>query len=160
MKIPSVGVVTSLMILGLAGPASAQSPGGHQLFTPQEIKWVPAPPSAPPGAQAAILYGDPGKEGVFAFRLKVPKGYHIPPHTHPKPEVVTVLSGTARLGMGTTVDRETAKVLPAGSFFALTPGSAHYFFADEETVIQLNSSGPWGIDYVNPKDDPRQSLKK
>src|SRR5262245_5633754 len=66
-------------------------------------------------------YGDPGKEGLFAFRLKVPQGYHVAPHTHPKPEIVTVLSGTARLGMGTTPDHDKAQVLPAGSFFALHP---------------------------------------
>ena len=99
------------------------------------------------------------RKACFAFRLKVPKGYHIAPHTHPKPEIVTVLSGTARLGMGTTADHDKAQVLPADSFFALTPGSEHYFFADEETVIQLNSTGPWGINYVNPKDDPRQKTQ-
>jgi len=66
-----------------------------------------------------------------------------------------VVSGAARLGMGTTADHDKAQVLPAGSFFALSPGSAHYFFADDETVIQLNSTGPWGINYINPKDDPR-----
>lgn len=47
------------------------------------------------GRSAAVLYTDPSKDGMFAFRLKVPKDYHIPPHTHPKPEIVTVLSGTA-----------------------------------------------------------------
>ncbi len=153
---PRLTPVISVIILGLAGLASAQTMSGHQLLTPQEIKWGPAPPSVPPGAQAAVLYGDPGKEGLFAFRLKVPKGYHIPPHTHPKPEIVTVVSGTVRLGMGTTANREKAKVLPTGSFFALTPDSAHYLFADEDSVVQLNSTGPWGIKYVNVKDDPRQ----
>lgn len=156
MKIPYFGLVTSVIIGGLAGLASAQTMSGHQLVAPQDIKWGPPPPSVPPGAQMAVLYGDPGKEGMFAFRLKVPKDYHIPPHAHPKPEIVTVISGTVRLGMGTTTDRAKAQVLPAGSFFALSPGSAHYFFADEDTVVQLNSSGPWGIEYVNPKDDPRQ----
>jgi hypothetical protein len=33
---------------------------------------------------------------------------------------------------------------------------AHYVFADGDTVIQINSTGPWGLTYVNPKDDPRQ----
>ena len=127
----------------------------HRVVAAQDVKWGPAPASVPPGAQAAVLYGDPSKEGMFAFRLKVPKDYHIPPHTHPKPEIVTVLSGTARRGMGDNADRANAQILPAGSFFALTPGSAHYFFADEDTVVQLNSTGPWGINYVNPKDDPR-----
>jgi hypothetical protein len=70
-----------------------------------------------------------------------------------------VLSGTARLGMGTTADHDKAQVLPAGSFFALSPGLAHYFFADEDTVLQLNSTGPWDIKYVNAKDDPRQKTQ-
>ena len=76
----------------------------HKLIPPQDVKWGPAPPSVPPGAQAAVLYGDPGKEGTFAFRLKLPKDYQIPPHTHPKPEIVTVLSGTARLANGRNVE--------------------------------------------------------
>jgi len=32
---------------------------------------------------------------------------------------------------------------------------AHFAFVDEDTVIQLNSTGPWGLTYVNPADDPR-----
>jgi quercetin dioxygenase-like cupin family protein len=155
MKIPGYGLVVGVIILGVIGLASAQT-DEHKLTTPQDLKWGPAPPSVPQGAQATVLYGDPSKDGLFAFRLKVPKDYHIPPHTHPKPEIVTVLSGAMRLGMGTTADRAKAQALPAGSFFALAPGSAHYVFADEETVIQVNSMGPWGINYVNPKDDPRQ----
>jgi quercetin dioxygenase-like cupin family protein len=155
----NIAAMTVVGLAALPGSAVGQQTGEHKLIPPQDIKWGPAPPSVPPGAQAAVLYGDPGKEGMFAFRLKLPKGYHIAPHTHPKPEVVTVLSGTARLGMGTTADRDKAQVLPAGSFFALSPGSAHYFFADEDTVIQLNSTGPWGINYVNPKDDPRQKTQ-
>jgi quercetin dioxygenase-like cupin family protein len=150
--------IAAMTVFGLAvlpGSAVGQM-GEHKLIAPQDIKWGPAPPSIPPGAQAAVIYGDPGKEGTFAFRLKVPKDYRIAPHTHPRPEIVTVISGTARLGMGTTADHGKAQVLPAGSFFALSPGSSHYFFADEETVIQLNSTGPWGIDYVNAMDDPRK----
>ena len=104
-----------------------------------------------------MLYGDPSKEGEFAMRLKGAKGYHIPPHTHPKPEIVTVISGTVRLGMGETADHGKAQQLPASSFFALSPGMAHYIFFDEDTVVQVNTSGPWGLNYVNPKDDPRKS---
>jgi len=143
----------------LIGSGVAQHASDHKLISPQDMKWGPGPASVPAGTQAVVLYGDPGKEGMFAFRLKMPKDYHIPPHTHPKPEIVTVISGTARLGMGETADRGKAQILPAGSFFALSPGSAHFFFADEDTVIQLNSTGPWGITYINPKDDPRQKTQ-
>jgi quercetin dioxygenase-like cupin family protein len=151
--------VAALGLVLLIGGGSALQMGDHKLVAPQDMKWGPGPASVPAGAQAVVLYGDPSKDGTFAFRLKVPKDYHIPPHTHPKPEIVTVISGTVRLGMGETADRGKAQVLPAGSFFALPPGSAHFFFAEEDTVIQLNSTGPWGITYVNPKDDPRQKTQ-
>jgi quercetin dioxygenase-like cupin family protein len=150
----SLAAATAVALLGSTSGVSAQD--AHKVTSAQEIKWGPAPPSIPPGAQAAVLYGDPGKEGLFSLRLKLPKGYTIPPHTHPKPEIVTVISGTFRLGMGEKADKSKGQPLPAGSFFALPPGMAHFAFADEDTVIQLNSTGPWGLTYVNPADDPRK----
>jgi quercetin dioxygenase-like cupin family protein len=150
----------AISIVALAASASAVcAQDAHKIVSAQEIKWGAAPPSIPPGAQAATLYGDPSKDGMFALRLKLPKGYHVPPHTHPKPEVVTVISGTFRLGMGKTADQSRAQALPAGSFFALSPGMEHYAYTDEETVVQINSTGPWGVNYVNPKDDPRQKTQ-
>jgi hypothetical protein len=71
-------------------------------------------------------------------------------------EIVTVISGTFYKGMGETADPSKAQPLPAGSFFALPPGTAHYVFTKEETVIQISTNGPWGLTYINPKDDPRQ----
>ena len=91
----NVVAMTTIGLAVLAGSAVGQETGEHKLISPQDIMWGPAPPSLPYGAQAVLLYGDPGKEGLFVFRLKVPRGYHIAPHTHPKPEIVTVLSGTA-----------------------------------------------------------------
>ena len=148
-------------LVAVAGAVSAATsePMEHKLTTPQEIQWGPAPPSLPPGAQAAVLFGDPGKEGEFALRLRMPKGYRIAPHTHPKPELVTVISGTFRLGMGEPADLARAKPMQAGSFIGLSPGIVHFAGADEDTVIQLNSTGPWTLTYVNPKDDPRQQTK-
>jgi quercetin dioxygenase-like cupin family protein len=160
MKITLQGLMIGVAALACAAvTAPAQAMDEHKIVTPQEVKWGPGPASIPPGAQAAALYGDPGKEGLFALRLKLPDGYRIPPHTHPKPEVVTVISGTFRLGMGETADRDKAQPLPAGSLFALPPGMAHFAFIDGETVVQLNSTGPWGLTYVNPKDDPRQKTQ-
>ena len=149
---------TLIAVLALAGIASTAPAGtmeGHSIVSPQEIKWGPAPAVLPPGAEAAVLFGDPSKEGLFALRLKLPAGYRVPPHTHPVDEVVTVISGTFSLGMGETADQSSAQPLPAGSFFALPPGTAHYVFIDGETVIQISTIGPWGLTYVNPADDPR-----
>jgi Cupin len=89
----------------------------------------------------------------------LPGNYHISPHTHPVPEVVTVISGTFKLGNGETADKDKAQPLPAGSFFAFSPGMTHFAYTDEETVVQISSVGPWGLNYVNPKDDPRQKAQ-
>jgi quercetin dioxygenase-like cupin family protein len=151
-----IGVVA---LAGAVSTAPAEATDGHKIVQPQQVEWRPGPAVIPQGAEAAVLFGDPTKEGPFTLRLKLPKGYHIAPHTHPKPEVVTVLSGTFRLGMGEAADRGRAEPLPAGSFVALPPGMAHYVFADEDTVVQINTSGPWGLTYVNPKDDPRQKTQ-
>ena len=155
MKFAFAFFAASFAAIAGASLAPAQMPG-HSTVTAPEVKWGPAPPSIRPGAQAAVLYGDPNKEGMFVMRLKLPKGYQLSPHTHPKPEIVTVISGTMRLGTGRTADPSKAQALPAGSFFAMNPGMEHYGSFDEDTVVQINSTGPWGITYVNPADDPRQ----
>ena len=131
----------------------------HKILMPQDVKWSPGPASIPKGAEVSVLFGDPSKEGLFAMRLKMPKGYQIAPHSHPKPEVVTVISGTFRIGMGETADPSKAQALPAGGFFAFPPGMTHFASTDEDTVVQLNSTGPWSLNYVNPKDDPRQKTQ-
>ena len=147
------------LLFAAPGAGPAQAAEAHKVVTPQEITWGAAPASIPAGAEAAVLYGDPAKEGLFSLRLKLPKGYRIAPHTHPKPEVVTVISGTFRLGMGEKADEAKAQKLPAGSFFAMPPGMAHFALVDEETVVQLNSTGPWSLTYVDPADDPRKKTQ-
>jgi quercetin dioxygenase-like cupin family protein len=155
-----LSAVSCMLALGIAATAAhAQSTGDHKILTPDDVKWSAGPPSIPKGAEMAVLYGDPSKEGSFALRLKMPKGYQIAPHSHPKPEIVTVLSGTFRIGMDETADPSKAQALPAGGFFAFPPGITHFASTDEDTVIQLNSTGPWALNYVNPKDDPRQKTQ-
>ena len=58
--------------------------------------------------------------------------------------------------MGETADPQDTITLEPGSFFAYPPGMVHYAYAEGETVVQLNSSGPWTITYANDKDDPRK----
>lgn len=148
-----------LLLSAIAGlgtvSASAEPMQGHAIVTPADVKWSPAPASLPAGAQVAVLYGDPSKEGLFAMRLKFPKGYAVAPHKHPKPEAVTIISGTFSVGMGDTADETKVQALPAGSFIAIQPGMTHFVRITEETEVQINSNGPWGIEYVNPADDPR-----
>ncbi len=148
--------IGAVAVAGVASTTLAETMDDHTLLPADEIEWGPGPASIPEGAEAVVLHGDPGEEGLFGLRLRLPEDYAIPPHTHPQPEIVTVISGTFHVGMGETADRDETEALPAGSFFAFPPGMAHYAFNDEETVIQLNSTGPWELTYVNPEDDPRQ----
>ncbi|MCW5724846.1 MAG: cupin domain-containing protein [Maricaulaceae bacterium] len=138
-----------------AAAAGDEHSAGHTLLDADEITWAAGPPSLPRGAQMAVLYGDPGAEGLFALRLRLPAGYQIPLHWHPQTEVVTVISGVFHIGMGDAVDPDTARALEAGGFFAFPSGMTHFAFTEVETVVQLNSIGPWAINYVNPEDDPR-----
>jgi uncharacterized protein (TIGR02246 family) len=132
----------------------APGPGAH--FHAREIVWRDGPPSLPPGAKIAVLEGDPMKAGAFTFRLKFPGGYRIPPHFHPVIEHVTVVSGAFSIGQGERWDDAKLVRLNAGDFIHMPPGSRHFALATGETVVQLHSTGPWGITYVNPQDDPRR----
>ena len=126
---------------------------------PDGLKWQDGPPSLPPGAKFAVLEGDPAKPGPFVFRVKVPDGYKIPPHTHPKPERVTVISGTFNLGMGDTFDATKTEALPAGTYGTWPAGMKHFVHTKGETVVQFHGDGPWTITYLDPADDPRTKKK-
>jgi len=154
MRRPALLVVS----LGLLIPIAASSDDhvdGHVMVVPNEIAWKPVPPSLPPGAQAAVVEGDPAKPGPFTIRLKMPKGYKIPPHTHPVIEHVTVLQGLFQMGTGPKWDDKALHDLPAGGFVAMPAGTQHFAACKQDCTLQLHGMGPWGITYVNPADDPR-----
>ena len=121
----------------------------------QGVEWGPAPSILPPGAQIAVLQGDPGSNAEFTIRLKFPNGYKIPPHTHPTTENVTVLSGTFLAGMGTQFVESNMQAFERDGFNSLPAGMAHYAMARGETVIQLHAIGPFAVNYVNQADVAR-----
>ncbi len=153
MKMASLLTIGWIDFAGFASVASAED--AHTIIAPNDIKWGPAPKALPPGAEAAVLFGDPEQGRLVCPPAEIAGWVAIPPHTHPANEVVTVISGTSKLGMGEAADQSATTALPAGGFFALPPGTAHFVYFDEETVVQINTNGPWGLTYVNPKDDPR-----
>jgi len=124
-------------------------------FAPDTIPWGTAPPVVRPGAQFAVLEGDPtASTGDFTIRLKMPDGYRIAPHWHPKRENVTIISGTFKVGMGDTFDPSAMKSFPAGSFAFLDPDMHHFAMAHGETIVQVHGQSPLQFNYVNPSDDP------
>ena len=143
-----------------AAPSEKAAPK-KTAFTPDEIAWGPAPPFIEPGAQLAVLEGNPmGSVGDYTIRVKMPAGYKIAPHWHPKQENVTVISGTLKVGMGDKLDEGKMQSFAAGSFAGVAAKMHHYAMADGETTIQIHGMVPFAINYVNPSEDPRNKNKK
>ena len=130
-------------------------PAAQAQMNSADLKWGPAPAGLPPGAQLAVLSGDPGKEGMFTIRLMFPANYAVAPHHHPTPELVTVIDGQMSIGMGDTLDRAKAATLRQAGYVALPANMNHYAFTGSGATIQITSHGPFQIIYVNPADDPR-----
>ena len=83
---PSGGVCDQADGKGAAGAAAA-TPGQWRVTMPDKIEWRAAT-LLPPGAQVAVLEGDPAKPEFFTMRLKMRDGYRIPAHSHSQPERV------------------------------------------------------------------------
>lgn len=128
---------------------------GHVVTMPDSLKWVEPP--VLPGARLAVVYGDPAKEGLFVYRLKMPANYRVPPHMHKASENVTVLSGVFYVGLGEKFDQGSGQELPVGGFVSIPPDHAHYAWAGaQETIVQVHGVGPTDLRFVNPADDPRK----
>jgi hypothetical protein len=147
----------TLMLLALASFAAAgwAQHGHHQMVTPAELKWSDVP-SLPPGAKLAVIEGPMSQAVPFTVRLKFPDKYRIPPHFHPAVERVTVLSGTFHMGAGEKFDRKKTQALKAGGIAIMQPKTPHFAWTSGETIVQLHGTGPWGVTYLNPADDPRK----
>jgi anti-sigma factor ChrR (cupin superfamily) len=151
-------VVTALLLAAL--PAAALAMDDHIAVQPNTLKWGPPPPGLPPGAQVAVVAGNPGSDGPYVVRAKLPGGYKIAPHTHPTDENVTVLSGAFHIAMGDKFDTKKGDEVKAGGFFNAQKGMQHYGWTTRPTVIQIHGMGPFAITYVNPADDPRNKSAK
>jgi quercetin dioxygenase-like cupin family protein len=138
----------ALIILAATLPFAASvlpsiaAAGAPALTQPDALTWVPAP-GLPPGAQLAVLYGDPSKQGPFAMRLKFPAGYEVATHSHPTDELITVVSGAARMAFGEDARESDAQPIKPGTFTSLPAGSWHKLWVDSETVVELHSTGPF-----------------
>jgi quercetin dioxygenase-like cupin family protein len=145
----------SYSLLVAAAAAAIVAPRGAAAQAPREdFKWGPAPAVFPPGAQMAILDGNPGSNELFTVRLRFPSGYRIMPHTHPTDEHITVIQGVFDVGMGTKFDAATTKKLVAGGYVTAPANMAHYAEARGETIVQVHAIGPFKLTYVNPADTP------
>lgn len=145
--------VVFIAALNLANAASAEEM--VHVPSPDAIQWGPAPPTLPKGAKVAVLFGDPGKPGLFVMRIWAPPHSVVAPHTHNTAEMLTIISGEMYHQIGVKLDKNAGDRIKAGGFVYLPAQMAHSTWIGEEpTVVQVTGTGPFGINYINPDDDP------
>lgn len=149
----TVAFVTLLSMAAVA--ADAQT--AHVLQSVKQVKWAAAPPMLPPGAQIAVVSGDPSKQVPFTIRLKFPANYTIPAHSHPGDENVVIVSGALTFGMGDALLKNTSAntTLSAGGYALMPANMNHYAYTKSPATIVVYGIGPVEFKYVNPADDPR-----
>ena len=146
-------LLISVALVALAGSASAQDVAKR--VKAEDVAWTAHPLFK--GVQIAVLIGDPTKAEVVVQRIKFPPNYRVAPHTHPYSEVVTVMSGSFGFGMGENFDPAKGEVVKAGSLNAIPAKQPHFVWTgNEEAIIQVQFTGPAGINFINLADDPRK----
>jgi quercetin dioxygenase-like cupin family protein len=142
----------TLSLAGVAVALVAANPAAAQKAA--KLNWGPAPAVFPAGAKMAVVSGDPNKSGPFSIQLSMPKGYRIAPHYHPTDETVTVKKGVFAYGTGDKFDKKALKTMSKGQSGTLPANMHHYAQARGKTVVEVSSTGPFAMTYVNPADDP------
>ena len=108
-------------------------------------------------ARLAVLVGEPTQAGPYMVRVKVPDGTKLMPHKHPEDRIYTVMSGVFYIGLGETFDGDKVKAYPPGSVIVLPGETWHFHWAKSgEYVTQVTAIGPLGLEYHDPRDDPRR----
>jgi quercetin dioxygenase-like cupin family protein len=130
--------------------------GVFRSVLPEEIDWKPFP-AFPPSVRLASVVGEPSEPAPYLIRVKVPSGVKLMPHRHPEDRMYTVISGVFYIGLGDQFDGDKLKAYPPGTVIVLPGNTSHFHWAKSgEYVAQVTAIGPLGIEYVNPRDDPRE----
>ena len=122
---------------------------------PEDIDFEPFP-SFPPSARLAVVVGDIAEPAPYVVRVKVPSGVRLMPHRHHEDRVYTVISGVFYIGLGEQFDAGKLAAYPPGAVIVLPGDTPHFHWAKSgEYVTQVTAIGPLGLEYLDPKDDPR-----
>ena len=126
-----------------------------KVVLPEDIDWKPFP-AFPAPARLAVVVGDPTEAGPYVTRVKIPSGVKLMPHRHPEDRIYTVMSGVFYVGLGEQFDGDAVNAYPPGSVIVLPGNTWHFHWAKSgEYVTQISAIGPLGLEYLNPRDDPR-----
>ena len=125
-----------MIVLATAAPPSEGSRGAV-IWPAKDIVWTDA--AGVPGAQAAVLWGDPQKDASGTFK-RFPRGTDIPFHKHTHDQHTLVMSGHLALRVG---DQPAQEVGP-GSYAFVPAGTPHGAICrrDADCVVYEEQPGP------------------
>ena len=141
----------------MANNIRSHQPGeaSFKAMLPEDIEWKVFA-AFPPSVRLAVVVGEPSKPGPYTIRVRVPHDVKLMPHKHPEDRIYTVISGIFYIGLGDHFDADKLQAYPPGAVIVLPGDTPHFHWAKSgEYITQVTAIGPLGLDYLNPKDDPR-----
>ena len=140
------------------GEETRSAPAEKAVFTAilsEEIDWKSVA-AYPPSVRLAVVVGQISEPGPYTIRVKVPHGVKFMPHRHAEDRVYTVISGVFYIGLGVEFDAEKLQAYAPGDVIVLPGNTSHFHWAKSgEYITQVTATGPLSIEFINPKDDPR-----
>jgi hypothetical protein len=107
---------------------------------PDQIDWKSRPGSA---SQAAVVFGDPTKPGLYLQLLRRGPDDWSQPHSHPNDRFITVLKGTFLIGTGAKFDRDNTVAIGPGGIVRDIAHQMHYDGTGPEgATIEIIGMGP------------------
>jgi len=147
-------LVVAAVATAIAGAAAfaqekKEAAPGHGIVRTADLKWTPIIK----GCELASVGGDMDADGTpFVLRLRCAAGTKIPAHWHPTDEHVTVLKGVFQVGMGEKFDAAGLQTMNVGDFGSIPKEMRHFAFSKTASVVQVNGTGPFKVNWVNPAD--------
>ena len=131
-------VLTAASVAVAADNYSVPDPS-HIVFTaPKDVKWKMGT-----GSDQAVIFGDPGKPGIYGVLVRWHPNSFSHPHFHSTDRYAYVISGTWWVSSSDTYDLSKTYPMPAGSVVTDLANTVHFDGAkDGDALLELVGMGP------------------
>lgn len=139
MRIFTLVALASLLPLMAWAQSTPVPDPSHIVFTaPKDIKW-----KIGRGSDQAVIFGDPGKSGLYGILIRWHPNSFSRPHFHNTDRYAYVVSGTWWVSSSDTFDPDKTYPMPAGSVVTDLAGKVHFDGAkNAPALLELVGMGP------------------
>lgn len=139
MRIFTLAGLASLLPLMASAETYPVPDPSHIVFTaPKDIKWKTGG-----GSDQAVIFGDPGKPGLYGILIRWHPNSFSHPHFHNTDRYAYVVSGTWWVSSSDTFDTSKTYPMPAGSVVTDLANTVHFDGAkDGPALLELVGMGP------------------